>query len=170
MKSFQIVRTALFVIVSSLFISCEDNTGEGLELSFDMNLPKDKNGYYHLTLDNNNWQTLHRVSATIRDKELGHENFWIEWDSDLYWYLGDTLGYIINREFSLYSGQYVSVDTTYMIGFNRRVVPTSNAVSYSNAFGEINNMIAPVKSMKGDTLTLIASWYDGSAKFSIVLD
>ena len=51
MKSFQIVRTALFVIVSSLFISCEDNTGEGLELSFDMNLPKDKNGYYHLTLD-----------------------------------------------------------------------------------------------------------------------
>jgi len=80
------------------------------------------------------------------------------------------LGYIINREFSTYTGQYVSRDTTYMIGFNRRVVPTTNKVSYSNSNGELNNMIAPVQTMIGDTLVLTANWYDGSATFKIVLD
>ena len=57
-----------------------------------------------------------------------------------------------------------------MIGFNRRVVPTTNQVSYSNSKGEINNMIAPVKSMIGDTLVLKARWFDGDAIFKIVLD
>lgn len=171
MKSLLKSKTILGIIASLILVSCDDNhTEEPISVSFDIRLPQDKNGFYHLNINKQSWQTLHRVSGLIQDKNIGIENFWVEWDSDLYWYLGDTLGYIINREFSLYSGQYVSVDTTYMIGFNRRVVPTSNAVSYSNSFGEINNMIAPVKSMKGDTLTLIASWYDGSAKFSIVLD
>ncbi|SVC03795.1 uncharacterized protein METZ01_LOCUS256649 [marine metagenome] len=55
------------------------------------------------------------------------------------------------------SGIYVSVDTSYIIGFNGMEVPTSNTISYSNASGEVNNMIAPVKTMVGDTLTI--TWY-----------
>jgi hypothetical protein len=31
-------------------------------------------------------------------------------------------------------------------------------------------MIAPVKSMVGDTMRLTATWYDGSKDFYIVLD
>ena len=40
------------IILSVIFISCEDNNQDttGL-LEFDMRLPKDENGYYSLTLD-----------------------------------------------------------------------------------------------------------------------
>ena len=64
----------------------------------------------------------------------------------------------------------MSVDTSYMIGFNGMEVPTTNIVSYSNSHGEVNNMIAPLKSMIGDTLTLTAIWYNSEKRFGIVLD
>ena len=118
-----------------------------------MRLPIDGNGYYHLTMDRDNWQTLHRVSGSIHTSDGNPiEFFWVEWESNLYWYIGDTLGYMVNRHLND-NGVYVSVDTSYMIGFSGMEVPTSNFVSYSNGSGEINNMIAPVRSMIGDTLT-----------------
>ena len=43
-------------------------------------------------------------------------------------------------------------------------------ISYSNKSGEFNNMIAPVRSMIGDTLTLTAIWYNSEKDFKIVLD
>ncbi len=160
----------------SLFIGCEDEiiiASEDISseiVSFNVRLPIDENGYYHLDMDESNWQTLHRVSGSVNTIDGNPvEFFWIEWESDLYWYLGDTLGYIINRNFND-AGTYVSVDTSYMIGFNGMEVPTSNIISYSNVDGEINNMIAPVRSMIGDTLTLTAIWYNSEEKFQIVLD
>ena len=135
-----------------------------------MRLPVDGNGYYHLTINRNTWQTFHRVSGNVITEDGNPiEFFWVEWESDLYWYLGDTLGYIINRHLSD-SGVYVSVDTSYMVGFSGMEVPTSNMISYSNSYGEINNMIAPVRSMIGDTLTLTAIWYNSEKNFKIVLD
>ena len=56
-----------------------------------------------------------------------------------------------------------------MVGFNGNEVPTTNEISYSNSDGEINNMIAPVKSMIGDTLYLTAEWFDGYTTFGIIL-
>ena len=88
----------------------------------------------------------------------------------MYWYLGDTLGYIVNRDFSVYQGKYVTRDTSFMIGFSGMEVPTTNVTSISNGDGEINNMIAPVRSMIGDTLYLTAEWFDGFTTFGIVLD
>ena len=157
----------------SLFTGCEDEiiiASEEESISFNMRLPIDENGYYHLTINRDNWQTLHRVSGSVNTVDGNPiEFFWVEWESDLYWYLGDTLGYIVNRNFND-GGTYVSVDTSYMIGFSGMEVPTSNIVSYSNGDGVINNMIAPVKSMIGDTLTLTAIWYNSEEKFQIVLD
>ena len=57
-----------------------------------------------------------------------------------------------------------------MFGFDGMEVPTSNMISYSNKSGEFNNMIAPVRSMIGDTLTLTAIWYNSEKDFKIVLD
>ena len=57
-----------------------------------------------------------------------------------------------------------------MIGFNGLEVPTSNVLSYSNSYGQLSNMIAPVKSMIGDTLRLTARWYNGEETFDIILD
>ena len=168
MRSLIKLRTIASILISLLFVSCEDNNDVN-DLSFDMRLNQDGNGYYHLVVDRSNWQTLHRVSSSIRHKELGIENFWVEWDSNLYWYLGDTMGYIVRRTINS-QGEYVSLDTSYIVGFNGQEVPTTNKISYSNSNGEINNMIAPVSSMIGDTLRLTARWYDGSKSFNIVLD
>ena len=168
MRSLIKLRTIASILISLLFVSCEDNNDVKKFLNKE-NVMKDANGYHHLVVDRGNWQTLHRVSGTIRHRELGVENFWVEWDSNLYWYLGDTMGYIVRRTINS-QGEYVSLDTSYIVGFNGQEVPTTNKISYSNSNGEINNMIAPVSSMIGDTLRLTARWYDGSKSFNIVLD
>ena len=121
---------------------------------------EDSNGYYHLTLDRTKWQTIHRVSGVVTDDNHNFvELFWMEWESDLYWYLGDTLGYFIRRTINS-DGQYVSLDTSYAIGFEGHEVPTTNQVSYSNGYGEINNMIAPVQTMVGDTMYIWATYFE----------
>ena len=167
----KLTRTIITILVSILLTSCESPTSskEFADLTFDMRLTQDTNGYYHLTLDRNKWQTLHRVSGSIVKDGYGVENFRVEWESDLYWIIGDTLGYIVSRGLNM-NLQYVNYDTTYLTQFNGLEVPTSNQVSLSNSSGEFNNMIAPVKSMIGDTMRLTADWYEDYATFNIVLD
>ena len=144
------------------------------EIQFQLGLPLDANGYYHLTLDRNEWQTLHRVSGVVTSfNEMGDEvfveSFWVAWESNLYWYLGDNSCYVVHFG---YTDEWVKVafDTTYVVPFNGLEVPTSNSYSYSNSYGQVSNMIAPVQSMIGDTLKLTAEWYDGVRTFNIVLD
>ena len=113
-------------IVSSLLIllvGCSDSTSTifepkesdviRIELDTGLNneypLSQDANGYYHLELGNN-WQTLHRISGTAYMNDIPLEVLPVEWESDLMWYLGDTLGYIVNRNFDD-NGMYVSIDT-----------------------------------------------------------
>ena len=57
----------------NLFIGCENSVlappieTEPEELiSFDMRLPVDENGYYHMTIDTNSWQTLLVSARTNR--------------------------------------------------------------------------------------------------------
>ncbi len=171
----KLVNYGLIILIGvSLFVGCEDRAYYEDEscynISFQVGLPLDINGYYHLEMDRSNWQTIHKVSGLVTDDDNNFvESFWMEWESNLYWYLGDTLGYIVTQYLND-EAIYVSVDTSYMIGFDGMEVPTSNVISYSNSYGELNNMIAPVKSMIGDTLTLTAFWYEGEQSFGIVLD
>ena len=164
-------------LLSIVFIQCDDNlysedNNENINIEFDMRLPIDSNGYYHLELkkDPNTWQTIHRVDGIVTDDQ-GNPLFYrrIEWESNLYWYLGDTLGYIVKRGLSD-DVVYVSYDTVYVTGFDGMEVATTNIRSYSNDDGEISNMIAPVKTMEGDTLLLKAYYNDTYATFGIVLD
>jgi hypothetical protein len=140
------------------------------------NLDLDNNGYYHLNIDTNNWQTLHRITGFITDSASANPvvNWRVEWESSHYWTLGDTLGYFIRRGLTD-DLVYVNVDTSYVIGFNGMEVPTINLASYSNEDGEVNTMIAPVQTMVGDTMTIWYSWsgwYAGVSNDSlkIVLD
>jgi len=172
----KLVNYGIILLGFNLFIGCTiyelaPSVTEEYDIDFQIGLPLDLNGYYHLTIDETKWQTLHRVEGVVTD---GYDNlvegFWVEWESDLYWYLGDTLGYIITMYLNDVA-TYVSVDTSYMVGFSGMEVPTSNMISYSNSYGQINNMIAPTRSMVGDTLTLTAYWFDGGTRsFKIVLD
>ena len=170
------IKRIVLVLVSLILIACDtsltpnrwESDGYG-DLEFDMRLSRDTNGFYHLVLNRDNWQTLHKVSGSIISDGYGVENFRVEWESNLYWVIGDTLGYIIKRSFNM-EGQYVAYDTTYLTQFNGLEVATTNQVSLSNGKGEINNMIAPVKSMIGDTMRLTAEWYGDYTNFYIVLD
>ncbi len=71
------------ILLSFLLISCEnvltsaDSNTE--KLFFDMRLPVDGNGYYHLTINRNTWQTLHRVSGNVVTEDGNPiEFFWVE--------------------------------------------------------------------------------------------
>ncbi len=140
------------------------------------NLSLDDNGYYHLDIDMNNWQTLHRLTGFISDSATSGPvvNCRVEWSSSHYWTLGDTLGYFIRRGLTD-DLVYVNIDTSYVVGFDGQEVPTINPASYSNSDGEVNTMIAPVQTMVGDTMTIWYSWsgwYAGvdTDSIKIVLD
>jgi hypothetical protein len=123
-----------------------------------MSIPKDNNGVYHLKLYyTNSKQQTHRVTGRIllNGKEpLISER--VEWESNLFWILkqNDTVAYITKSYINYYTGQFTIVKLPPLISTKDELVPTSNFVSYSGKNGEINNMIAPVKEMKGDTMIL----------------
>lgn len=56
--------------------------------------------------------------------------------------------------------------------FNGEVVPTVNAVSYPNEYGKIHTVVAPISSMKNDTLTVTATIneWNVSQTLNIVLE
>ncbi len=162
--------TWLFILM--LLMSCMDvNHDSGLYIELDPRLDVDQNGYFHLELLRNTWQTTHRISGFVTFDGEPAENVRIEWTSSHFWHLNDTLGYYIDYGYTDQL-QYVALDTTYVIGFDGFTVPTINCCSYSNADGEINTMIAPVRSMIGDTMIVGLQYSDGESigKILIVLD
>ena len=172
------------VITSSLLFlllfGCSDSVSsfesvepDVIRVELNPRLNVDDNGYYHLELSNN-WQTLHRLSGTAYINDVPLEVLRVQWESSHYWYLGDTLGYIVNR-YLTENGVYVSVDTSYVVGFDGMEVPTINPASYSNAEGEVNTMFAPVRTMKSDTVTIRMYFWNNDYKivdesFYIVLN
>ncbi len=159
----RIVSSILFIFL----FGCEyeftagtypDEMEGNIWVELDPRLLEDGNGYYHLEIDPNNWQTLHRLSGIAYQDGEPLEVLKVRWESSHWWYLGDTLGYIVSIGLTD-DLEYVSYDTSYVTGFNGFEVPTVNCCSYSNADGEINTMFAPVQSMEGDTVMITMYWY-----------
>ena len=90
------------------------------------------------------------MANTLQDKRIVYKDdipaklVRFDWESNLYWIIGDTLGYVVKRGLTDQL-QYVSYDTVYITQYNGFTVPTSNTASYSNAKGEVSNMIPPLK-------------------------
>jgi hypothetical protein len=146
---------------------------QDFEIYFELEprLELDHNGYYHLTLQRDNWQTTHRLSGHISIDGEFAENVRVVWTSSHFWHLNDTLGYYIDFGYTDQL-EYTALDTTYITGFSNFVVPTINCCSYSNANGEVNTMIAPVRSMIGDTMSVRVQLNDESyfGEIFVVLD
>ena len=181
-KSSIIVKTIKAVITLigfSLFIGCENPIESQIPpiiFELDAGLIVDSNGYYHLPIDITNWQTLHRLSGRVtrEGSDEGVNVIKFGWASNLYWEIGDTLGYIVNTYLNS-EGVYVSLDTSFVTGFDGMEVPTINEASYSNSDGEINTMFAPVRTMESDTVTVTMYYYNYDYEliqesFYIVLD
>ena len=179
------VKTWIILFYILFLISCEENTEsvneqDPINYSFvleyeDTGITKDENNFFHLQINRNNWQTLYRVRGIVYKDDQPIDLMKFYWESNLYWELGDTLGYYIHRDLTD-DLEYVSYDTTYVTGFSGMEVPTSNVSSVSNSDGEVSNMIAPVQSMIGDTLVLNWVYYDwangnyaGDGEISIIL-
>ena len=138
-------------------------------------LLKDVNGFYHLKIDTNANQQSHRITGRILIN--GKEPFppeKIEWESNLYWVLrrGDTLATITKSYLNYFTGQFTIAKLPPLIASKDELVPTINANSYSGTKGEFNTMIAPIYSMKGDTMIVKASNYTSNLFYftKIVLD
>ena len=147
----------------NLFVGCSspyEPEFNSVEFELNSNLSADENGYYHLTLDRTKWQTLHRISGNVYWDDGEPANVVkFAWGSNLYWEIGDTLGYIYSTSLTE-DLVYVGYDTNYVTWFDGDEVPIVNGASYSNVDGEVNTMIAPVKSMIGDTCVIYYSYAD----------
>lgn len=55
-------------------------------LELDGRLELDTNGYYHLELNENKHQTIHRITGVVTNHEY-YEPLKVEWESNLTWYL-----------------------------------------------------------------------------------
>jgi hypothetical protein len=117
-------------------------------------LPKDNNGYYHLKIESLN-QQLHRINGIILNNgnEPKHAEL-LEWESNLYWWIGegDTIANITKAYFNLFTGEFIIAQLPPLISYKNELVPTINRTSYSGNSGEFNTVIAPIRTMVGDTM------------------
>ena len=172
------IKTLFISVWLFLLFGCEVSqpyyyeSVEPIEFELDTRLSK-TGDYYHLTLNDNSWQTTHRISGNVFRNGMPVDVVRFEWLSSHYWYVGDTLGYMVSGGLTD-DLVYVSYDTSYVIGYNGMEVPVINCCSYSNSEGEVNIMIAPVQSMVGDTLTIGFLYSNGieivDGYFGIILD
>ena len=101
------VKTWIVLFYILFLISCEQNAESVNEqdainyfflLEYEnTGITKDENGFYHLEIDRNNWQTLYRVRGIVKKNDVPEPFMKFYWESNLYWELGDTLGYYIHR-------------------------------------------------------------------------
>ena len=163
-----------FLICFIMIQSCQDNEYQpydNIELVYDISLPQDENGFFHLVLADS-WQTIKRVSARLISMHGTNRESWerdlvetimVYWESSHYWVLDDTLGYVVKRGLTD-DLEYVNYDTVYIWGFAGQIVPTVNSQSYPVKTGqtvyEVNTVLAPVQSMVDDTLTIWTYFWD----------
>ena len=127
--------------------------------------------WYKLELNSsdNSIQTIHTIGGTLLNN--GEEPYpqLVEWESSHNWTLNDTAYVIVRRTINAL-GNWVTIDTSYVTGFNGSSVPTINEFSYSGDGGEINTVIAPIDEMVGDTLIVKARFEDIEKTIRIVLE
>ena len=86
MKELRPLIYLLIVAIGLIISGCSNPTSveeETIDITFNINLPIDNNGYYILQMDTSTNQTLHRVSGFVIPSI---ENKRIEWMSNLYSY------------------------------------------------------------------------------------
>ena len=148
-----------FIVV---FTSCTKddifNPKENVEMSIDVRLPKDANGYSYFKLYSSETQNIHTISGSIRinGKVPDNPRVKVEWENNLYWNLkkGDTIATITKTYLNYYTGQFEVVTLPPLVSNVNALVPTINKACYNSADGSINTVIAPKWEMRGDTMTV----------------
>lgn len=81
-----VLIVGLMMVLSSCSITDDELIFEEPTLELDGRLDMDSNGYYHLNLNQNTHQTIHRITGTVTNYQY-YEPLKVEWKSNLNWYL-----------------------------------------------------------------------------------
>ena len=85
----------------------------------------DNDGVYELQL-RDTWQTTHPIDFLVKDRRSVVEYADIDFKSNLYWSLDDTIGYFEHQDLTD-DMEYNTYGTSYVIGGNLHdLVPTTN--------------------------------------------
>jgi hypothetical protein len=125
----------------------------------------DNNGYYHMPLNAFSNQTFSRITGRILvdgkpnpiPSPVGLN---LNWESDHYWVIlkGSNVATIYKTYFNYFAGKLMTVELGVLKSNVTSLVPTVNGVSIPNSTtGEVNTIFAPVSTMKGDTVTVLAN-------------
>ena len=188
----------ILILVAFIF-SCEKegqiirDNGEGITIEFleglndnpTYQLSKDSNGFYNLTLDTIENQTIQRITGRllrngypVEDLGSGAQPKNVSWKSNLYWWLldGDIVANITYTYLNLLTGELVYVNLPPLVNWKDVIVPTINENSYSDQeTGIVNTVIAPIQEMIGDTMKIkmtyihsITEKEEGTNSFDII--
>jgi len=170
-STFVTLLTGLLIGIGLIMlVSCEDNIIEPIPPTYQLtidslltedgkqSIERDSNGYYLLELEptSDTKQTVRRITGRVlKDSSEPTPPEVIDWESSHTWVTGTDNGYYVRRVINAL-GQWVIVDTNYINIPSGLIVPTINPTSISGDVGEINTMIAPIYSMRGDTMIVTA--------------
>ena len=196
------VKIVYIIILFPFLFSCDKeeiiiDEGDGITIEFleglnddsQFQLSKNSDGYYEMTLNQNENQTVQRISGRLlRDGNPVWETLWsgpgskkVEFSSNLYWWLmeGDTITTNITYTYiNEFTGELTYVNLPPLVNWEDVIVPTINSSGYSDSeSGVFNTVIGPVREMKGDTMKIVVQYThsitskeEGSKFFSILED
>ena len=108
-----------------------------------------------IVLNTNSWQTLKTIWG-ILESDMDVSYVRVEWSSNMFWVIGDTTGYFKTDCRTCNTGTWYDTDgtTEYMSYDFNSMSPVTNQISIADNLGQFGNVLAPVRSMKGDVMTL----------------
>jgi len=120
-----------------------------------------------IELNDYSWQTLKTMYGDLASDYANIANIRIEWESDMFWLVYDTTGYFKADCKGCESGTwYDSGGSTLEMEYDfHTMAPVTNFISITDENGSFGNVIAPVRSMKGDSMWLwwtVANVYSDS--------
>ena len=165
------------ILIFFICISCSKeniiiDNGEGITIEFvdglnddiTHQLSKDSNGFYNLTLDTINNQTIQRITGRLLRYGEPIEDFWslpqsekVDWESNLYWWLmkGDVVANITKTYINLITGELIYTNLPPLLNWEDVLVSAINESSYSDQeTGVVNTVIGPIQEMIGDTMKI----------------
>ncbi len=176
------VKIVYIIILFPFLFSCDKeeiiiDEGDGITIEFleglnddsQFQLSKNSDGYYEMTLNQNENQTVQRISGRLlRDGNPVWEDLWsgpgskkVEFSSNLYWWLmdGDTVTNITYTYLNEFTGELTYVNLPPLVNWKDVIIPTINSSGYSDSeTGVFNTVIGPVREMKGDTMKIVVQY------------
>ena len=149
------------LVVSTLFlliIACESPVGTGMSTHEHAtgNVTVIMPSITRIELSDYTWQTLVTMYGLLESDNINVENMRIEWQSDMFWVVDDTTGYFRLDCRTCIGGTWYDTDgTSSRMTYNfHTMAPVTNQVSLADSEGEFGNVLAPVRSMVGQSMWL----------------